>query len=271
MRGKSLPRSMMYSYFCIQSSKNPNSSMISSCILSIFSILAQHLGGAFEAPLQLVNIFFCRVRPEGRADRARNTIALHERLCAVMPRADSNPHFVEEYTDIRGVCPVDEEGDEARFFPGLSDKLNAVDVFQLVCGVRKQLLIVSGYLFSPDLDHILHRFRQTYGACNIRSAGFKLERQFIKCRTLKTNGFDHFATALIRGEGIEPFFLTIQNTDSGRSQHFVSRANKKVSIQILQINRLVSCGLRPIYQYRNISLVGLLNHAFDRIDGPECV
>ena len=76
----------------------------------------------------------------------------------------------------------------------------------------------------------------------------------------------HFSASLIGWHGIEPFFFSVENADTGGPIHFMSREYIEIYVECLHIDRLMQCALRPVDKYGNIVAVGDVDNIFDGID-----
>ena len=151
----------------------------------------------------------------------------------------------------------------------LSENTHSFDRIQLLRCITQQFILVSGYILHPQMIDIPQRFCQRRTADIIGRTCFKLERQFIEGRLFKRNGRNHFTASLVRGKLIQPFFLSIQNTDTGRPVHLMSGEHVELGIQILYIHSEVGNSLRSVDQHRHIVLMRFFDHRLYRVNSSE--
>ena len=75
----------------------------------IFALTYKHLLSPFDACSQLIDLLEGVVHCETCPHRAGDAKMLHNRLCAVLTRADGDAEFVENHADVVIVCTFDVE------------------------------------------------------------------------------------------------------------------------------------------------------------------
>ena len=93
-------------------------------------------------------------------------------------------------------------------------------------------------LFDRIMSYVFYEIRggsQSDISANIGRSCFEPKGQVGIGGFLKGACFYHFAAAVKRTEFIQNIFLSVENSRSHRSVHFVSRKNKKITIQFLNI------------------------------------
>ena len=93
-------------------------------------------------------------------------------------------------------------------------------------------------LFDRRMSYVFYEIcgcSQSDISANIGRSCFEPKGQVGVSRILKGAGFYHFAAAVKRTEFIQNTFFSVENSCSHGSIHFVSRKNKKITIQFLNI------------------------------------
>ena len=93
-------------------------------------------------------------------------------------------------------------------------------------------------LFDRRMTYVFYEIRggsQSDISANIGCSCFEPKGQIGIGGFLKGAGFYHFAATVKRTEFIQGVFFSVENSCAHRSIHFVSRKNKKITIQFLNI------------------------------------
>ena len=151
----------------------------------------------------------------------------------------------------------------------LSENAHTVDRIQLIGRVTKQLVFIGRNIVHSQTTNIAQGFRQSRTSYIIRRSGLKLERQFVESRLFKRHGSNHLPSSLVRRQLVQPFFLAIQDTDTGRTVNLMTGEHIELGIQILHIHFQMGNGLRSVDQYRNLVIMGFFSDLLYRIDRTE--
>src|SRR5690606_16533196 len=108
---------------------------------------------------------------------ARDFEEIHNRLCAVMPGSDGNPHLIQDSAYVIGVYSLYIEGDHGSLLPGRAIYLQPLYGKQLSSCIFQQFVFIAGNGFHPDPVEVVKGSPESDPPANIGSPGFKLMRQ----------------------------------------------------------------------------------------------
>ena len=183
----------------------------------------------------------------------------------------SDAQTVEQGAHIHVMNITNQEADNGILALLLTKKPDSIDSSHLLHTVAGEFLLVLGNVIHAERRNIIDGFCQTMGSYIIRSTSLELERQLLESSLLETYALNHFATALIRRQLVEPFFLAVKHTDTGRTINLMSAESEEITIHILYIHSEVRSTLSAIHHDRHIVLMSYLNHLFYRIHRTEHV
>ena len=103
------------------------------------------------------------------------------------------------------------------------------------------------------------------GAC------FELERQLLKHCALKAHALNHLTSALVWGQTVEPFFLTVEHTDACRPVNLVSAEGEEVAVHSLYVYSEVGSRLCSVHHHWHTVGVGDAHYLVDGVYRAECV
>src|SRR6185295_17387493 len=89
---------------------------------------------------------------------------------------------------------------------------------------------------DAESGYIIQRGTEADGICDISRAGFKSPGRIVKLCFFKSHVFNHISAALPGWHLIQKFFLAIHHANSCRAKYFMSRENKKIRIEYLEVN-----------------------------------
>ena len=142
-------------------------------------------------------------------------------------------------------------------------------LMELIRAILEQLmLIIRDIIHTNSLDIIECR-SQSYSTDEVGSASLEFIRQFIEGCTLERHRLDHLATTLVGHHLFEPFALAIKHTYSRRAINLMTREDKEVAIQILDIHLDMRYRLCTIDEDRHALLVSEFDDFLDRIDRSQ--
>ena len=104
---------------------------------------------------------------------------------------------------------------------GSAENFHAFYFHQPVCGISGQFVFVIGNSVDTGLSDVAKSFCQGCGTYVIRCACFEFERKFVVSRFFKSDGLDHFTSALIGWDFPKPFPFAVKHSDTGGSVYFM--------------------------------------------------
>src|SRR3954468_8329256 len=107
---------------------------------------------------QTLDVFGDRVQVEARARRRRNTEARHQRLRAVVARANGDVLPVEDLRDVVRVHVLELEADDAGAAGGgRAEHADAVDLGESIHRLHDELVLVGLDRLEADLGDVVER------------------------------------------------------------------------------------------------------------------
>src|SRR5438067_1096744 len=221
---------------------------------------------------ELVDLLLHRVEIEARAVRRGDAELLHQRLAAMMSRADRDSLHVEDLRDVVGMDAVDVERDDAgaalRGRAVQGDARHLAQPSERVCG---QLVLVRLDRVEADARQIVDRGAESDRLRHRRGARLELVRQLAPRRLLDPDRVDHVAAG---EEGLhreQQLAAPPERPDAARAAHLVRGDRDEVRAERLYVDRYVRRGLGGVADEDRALLVRPGGELLDGVDRPERV
>lgn len=154
---------------------------------------------------------------------------------------------------------------------GMAKDGHAFNLLKLTKGIACELLLMLKDLFHAEGRDVIESNSQCMGGNIIGGACFKLIGQSVISGLFKAYVLNHFATALIWRQAVEPVFLSIEHTHTCGAIDFVSGESKEVAVESLYIDWHVGHTLSTINEDRHIVLMSYAHNLANRVDGAQHV
>ena len=144
--------------------------------------------------------------------------------------AHGDAESVEQRAHVEMMYVAHEERHHGVLALGGSEESHAVYLRQALHAVVGELALVCGDVVHAKRRHIVERRSQSVRSHIVGRSGFELERQLLEGGLLEAHAFYHLAASLIGRHAVEPFFLAVEHTDSGRSVYLMSAEGEEVAV-----------------------------------------
>src|SRR2546426_912186 len=156
--------------------------------------------------------------------------------------------LVQNRGDIVRMQVLDVEGNHTAAFVGFWPvQLDIGGLAHLLQGITDQEMLVGLYRFHAQPLQILDRGCQADTLGNRGCTSLKFPGEIIPTGPLKSYFTDHVATVEERLHLLQEAAFAIQTANAGRTQHFMARKGKKITIYSAHINGHVGNALGAVH------------------------
>ena len=134
--------------------------------------------------------------------------------------------------------------------------MQPVDSRQLLQTVACQGLFVSLYGIKTDRLDIIDGGSQSVSGHIVGRTSFKLKRKALKSSSFPRHFVNHLATALIGWQTVEPFFFSVEHTDTRRTVHLMATERIEIAVELLNIHFQVWSTLRTVDEHGDATSMG---------------
>src|SRR5579862_4098154 len=188
----------------------------------------------------------------------------------MMPPAQSDSALIRDCHNIMRMNVFQQKTDHTRPSNMRAKKADVtLEARKLFVSIGAQLLVMRGYLLATEIVQVIHGGVQSYGARNVRGAGFEPVRRMFPGALLETHVEDHFAATLKRWHRFKDFLPSVQNSNAGRPAHFVPRQRQEITADLLHVEVAMAGALGRIDERRNSKLSSAGAQFNDGIDGSQ--
>ena len=139
----------------------------------------------------------------------------------MMSGANGDAQLVKQHANVIRMNIADKKRNYCAFVFGSAEDFHAVNFHQAVCGIFSQFFFISGNAFYSDFLQVFQRFSQCCRTDIIGCSCLEFERKFVVSRFFKSDGLDHFTSALIGWNFPKPFPFAVKYSDTGGSVYFM--------------------------------------------------
>ena len=220
---------------------------------------------------QALNVLEVVVKGEGGTCRGGHAVALEERLGAVVPGADGHAVGVEEGADVVGVDALHKKGEDGGLVRSGAEDAEPVDGGELGGGGFEESLFVGQRTRPVEAVEVVDGGGKANDTSDVRGAGLEFAGDGLVGGAAEVHPLDHIASALVRGEALEPLAAAPEHADPGGPEDLVAGKHEEVAAQLGNIDRGVRDALRAVDEHRHASGVRLGDDFLDRIYRAEGV
>src|SRR5690606_15745435 len=189
----------------------------------------------------------------------------------MVPCAYGNSACVKHLPHVEVVDVFYREGYNADFVGGCPYQSNSLYLLQAFRCVMQQILFMGCNVLATNILDKLDGGLERDHIGNIGRSRFELIGQVVVSCLFERHVLNHLATPLIGRHFLEPRPLSVQNTGTGRTVHFMGRETVKVAVEIADVNFEVSSCLRAVNQYRSAGGARQTYDFLDRVDRTKAV
>ena len=137
--------------------------------------------------------------------------------------------------------------------------------------VRHELALVGADVVHAEVHQVLGGHAQPDRVADGRRAGLELPGDLVELAAPQVDLADHLAAGEERRHRLEQLASRPQRTRTHRPEHLVAAERVEVAADLLDVDRDVRHGLRPVHQDQRPCRMRHLGHLADRVDRAERV
>src|SRR5918994_3814406 len=209
--------------------------------------LAEHLSGAEEPVVEAIDVLLYGVEVEARAIRRRDPQPGHQRLAAMVARADRDALPVQDLRDVVRMDALHVERDD----PGPLLRRRAVQldpghVAEALERVGDQVVLVLLDRVEPDPVQVVDRRAEPDGFGDRRRPCLELVWEVAPGGLLELHLADHVAAEVERLHRLEQVAAPPEGADAARAAELVRGEREEIAAARLDVNRPVRRRLRGV-------------------------
>ena len=192
-------------------------------------------------------------------------------LSAVMPGAHGNAICVESLAHFFVGITVELEGKRRSLVECSSHKVETLDSLQFLEAILQQFMFPAEYARHPDFGEVLESCTEANSVGDASRSCFELVRNSVVNGAFERHVRNHVTAAMVRAGRFEQFFFAVNDADTGRGEHLVSREHEEVCVEGCNVYRDVSDGLGTVNEDSHAVPVGNSDEFFNRGHSAEHV